>query len=279
MVKIVTDSLSDITPEFAKELGIDVVPLNVHFGKDVMYKDYIELSTDAFYEKLVTSDVHPSTSAPPPGIFVELFTKLSKETNEILAIMASNKLSAVCESAIQGKALMESDCKIEVINSEQLIGSEAMLVFKALDAAKSGANLEQISDLIKKSIPKLHVRMAFDTLEYARRGGRIGPAKAFLGTLLNLKPILTLKDGLAAPVARVRTRNKVIEYLQRFAEESTNIKAIAVEHTTTLDEAEALAESLKPLSPRDGIVISTIGSVMGTHLGPGAMGVAILQDD
>jgi len=92
MVKIVTDSLSDITPEFAKELGIDVVPLNVHFGKDEMYQDYIELSVDDFYKKLVTSDIHPSTSAPPPGVFVELFTRLSKETDEILAIMSLLRL-------------------------------------------------------------------------------------------------------------------------------------------------------------------------------------------
>ena len=171
-----------------------------------MYKDCIDLSTDEFYQKLVTSNVHPSTSAPPPGLFVELFTKLSKKTNEILAIMASTKISAVCESAIQAKAMMESGCNIEVIDSEQLIGAQTILVFEALDAAKNGANLKQITDLINSEIPKIHSRMVFDTLEYLKKGGRIGKAQALLGGLLKIHPILGLKDGEVAPFGRARSR-------------------------------------------------------------------------
>jgi len=278
VVKIVTDSLSDITPEFAKELGIDVVPLNVHFGKDVMYKDYIELSPDEFYKKLVTSDVHPSTSAPPPGVFVEVFTKLSKETNEILAIMASNKLSAVCESAIQGKALMESDCKIEVINSEQLIGSQAMLVFKALDAAKKGSNLEQISDLIRKSIPKIHTRMAFDTLEYLQKGGRIGKAQAFLGGLLKIHPILGLKDGEIVPISRARSRAQAVDFLVNFVKEFPKIEQLVVEHATTPDELDALVDRLSETVPKERIHKSRVGAVIGVHAGPHVLAVCVLEE-
>jgi DegV family protein with EDD domain len=277
MVRIVTDSLSDITPEFAKELGIDVVPLNVHFGKDETYQDYIELSVDDFYKKLVTSDVHPSTSAPPPGIFLELFTRLSKETNEILAIMASNKLSAVCESAVQGKALMESDCRIEVINSEQLIGGQAMLVFKALDAAKSGANLDQISDLIRKSIPKLHIRMAFDTLEYLQKGGRIGKAQAFLGGLLKIHPVLGLKDGEIVPISRARSRAQAVDFLVNFVKDFPKVEQIVVEHATTPDELDALVDKLSEILPRESILKSRVGAVIGVHAGPHVLAVSVLE--
>jgi len=121
--------------------------------------------------------------------------------------------------------------------------------------------------------------MAFDTLEYVRRGGRIGAARAFLGTLLNIKPILTIRDGVTTPVARERTRAKAVEHLRRFAAGFTNIKEMAVEYTTTPEEAVALAQSLDPVFPKERIYISSIGAVMGTHLGPGALGVAILEGE
>ena len=207
-VKIVTDTLADIPDQLAQELGISIVPLNLHFGTET-YRDKVEMSTEDFYQRLQTGEIFPTTSAPPPGVFVELFTKLAEETDEILAVMISSKFSAIYESAIQGKAMVEANCRIEVIDSKAAVGGEMLLVNEAARAAQSGANLEQINEMVREAIPRAHTRMAFDTLEYLRRGGRIGKAQAFLGGLLKFNPILAVKDGEVAPVARTRSRSQL----------------------------------------------------------------------
>ena len=278
MVKIVTDSLSDISPEMAKELGITVVPLNVHFG-DTVYKDGVELPPDEFYKKLVGSNIFPTTSAPPPGVFAELFTNLSKETNEIIAIMASDKISAVQESAVQGKALLKVDCKVEVINTKWLIGAEAILVLLAVEAAKNGANLEKIVDIVKKAMPRLHALMMFDTLEYLKRGGRIGKAQAFLGSLLKIHPILTLKDGEVHPFERARNRAQAKDILINYIKKFPKIDRVVVEHATTPEESEEMIERLSVFVPKNLIIRSRVGSVIGTHSGPHILAVSFLTGE
>ncbi len=278
MVKIVTDSLSDISPEKAKELGITVVPLNVHFGDNV-YKDGIELPPDEFYKKLVTSGIFPTTSAPPPGVFAELFTNLAKDTNEIIAIMASDKISAVQESAVQGKALVKVDCKIEVINTRWLIGAEAILVMLAAEAAKNGANLDTIVGIVNKAMPRLHALMMFDTLEYLKKGGRIGKAQAFLGSLLKIHPILTLKDGEVHPYERARNRAQAKDIIINHIKKFPKIDRIVVEHATTPDEAEEMIERLSAFVPKDIIIRSKVGSVIGTHTGPHIVAVCFLAGE
>lgn len=278
MVKIVTDSLSDISPERAKELGITVVPLNVHFG-DKVYRDAVELNPDDFYQKLVNSGVFPTTSAPAPGIFAELFTNLAKETNEIIAIMASDKISATHESTVQGKALVKADCRIEVINTRWLIGAEAILVMMAVEAAKAGANLDTVTDMVKKAMPKLHALMIFDTLEYLKRGGRIGKAQALLGSLLKIHPILTLKDGEVHPYGRARNRAQAVDTLVNFVKSFPKIDRMIVEHATTPDELEALIERFSAIVPKDRIFRSRVGAVIGTHTGPHVLAVCFLEGE
>lgn len=278
MVKIVTDSLSDISPEKAKELGISVVPLNVHFG-DKVYKDGVELTPDEFYKKLVGSTVFPTTSAPPPGVFAELFTNLAKETNEILAILVSDKLSATYESCVQGKALVKVECKIEVINTKWIIGAEAILVMLAVEAAKKGANLETISEIVRKAMPRLHAFMMFDTLEYLKKGGRIGKAQAFLGSLLKIHPILTLKDGEIHPLERARNRTQAKDILINYIKKYPRIDRVVVEHATTPEEAEEMIERVSALVSKDLITRSRVGSVIGTHTGPHIVAVCFLAGE
>lgn len=278
-VKIITDSTSDIPSWVAQELGIAVVPLYVHFGTEV-YRDGVDLSADEFYQKLVNSRSLPTTSTISPGEFAQICDDLAEQTDEILAILISSKLSATYDVALQGKELRKrKDCRVELIDSQLVLMALGLIVIAAAREASAGSNLEQITDMVKKSLPRMHVRMAFDTLEYVRKGGRIGRAKAFLGTLLNLKPVLTIKEGETFPVARERTRGRAIEHLRRFAIGFTNIKEIAVEYTTTPKEANAFARQLDPVFPKERIYISTIGSVMGAHLGPGALGVALLEGE
>ena len=278
MVKIVTDSLSDISPKQSNELGITVVPLNVHFGDDI-YRDGIELSTDEFYQKLVGGKVFPSTSAPAPGVFVELYTKLAEETDEILAIMASNKISAVYESALQGKDMVKANCRIEVINTMQLISAQALLVNLAVDAAGDGANLEQVSGIVKNAMSRVSSRMVFDTLEYLKKGGRIGKAQALVGSLLKVHPILGLKDGEVFPYGRARNRSQAVDFLVNFVKEFPKIERLAIEHATTPDEVEMLADRLSDIFPKERVYRSRVGAVIGTHTGPHVLAVTVLAGE
>ncbi len=276
-VKIVTDSTSDISPQVAQELGITVVPLYVHFGDDV-YRDGVDLSPTEFYQKLTNSKVMPTTSTISPGQFTELCDELSEQNDEILAIMISSKLSATYDAAVQGSELRKrKDCRVEVIDSQFVSMGLGILSIIAAKEAQAGTSLEQIVDMVKKALPKIHMRMAFDTLEYLRKGGRIGRAQAFLGTLLNVKPILTMKDGELAPVARERTRPKAIENLRRFATGFTNIREMVVAHTNDAEAAAALAQNLDSVLPRDRMYISDVGAVVGTHAGPGTLAVGVLE--
>ena len=169
-VKIVTDSLSDITDDMARELGITVVPLYVRFGKEV-YRDRVEMTTDEFYHRLVHGTAFPTTTQPPPGDFIDVYKKLAKETDEILVIVVSSKLSGTYQSALQAKSLIEGKCRIEVIDSLTVAMGFGLIVIKAAEAAKAGANLDELADLVHKALPRSHLIVYFDTLKYLAKGG------------------------------------------------------------------------------------------------------------
>ena len=278
MVKIVTDTLCDIPFELAEELGISVVPVNVHFGTET-YRDKIDISTEEFYQRLATTDVFPTTSAPPAGVFVELFTKLARETDEILAVMVSSKLSATYDSALQGKAMVQTDCRIEVIDSMSIIGGQMLLVVMAAKAAQDGASLEQISGMVRKAMPRAHLRMAFDTLEYMKRGGRIGKAQAFLGGLLKVNPVLGLKDGEVVPIARARNRTQAMDSLVNFVKGFPKIEGLVIEEATTPDELETLASRLGEVFPKERMYKSKVSPVIGVHVGPHVLAVSIIEGE
>jgi DegV family protein with EDD domain len=278
-VKLVTDSTADIPPQVASALGIHVVPLYVHFGDEV-YRDGVDLSPSEFYRKLATSKSMPTTATVSPAEFAQIYDNLSEGSNEILVIVLSSKLSATYQIALRGKELSQKKgCRIEVVDSRLVLMPLGLVVIAAAKEAQTGTGMDQVIDTAQKATSRVHVRMAFDTLEYVRKGGRIGAARAFLGTLLNLKPILTIRNGVTTPVARERTRAKAVEHLRLFAASFTNIKEMAVEYTTTPEEAAALARSLDSVFPKELTYVSAVGAVMGTHLGPGALGVAILEGE
>jgi len=276
MVKVVTDSCSDITPQLAEKLGIRVVPLYVHFGNEV-YRDNVDLSTEGFYSRLEQSKVIPTTSTIAPGSAAELFSELAEETNEILTITISHLLSATYSAALQGKAMVTKDCRIEVIDSQTAIGGQMLLTIKAAEMANSGADLDQVAGWVRGAISKVHVRMSFDTLEYLRRGGRIGKAQAFLGTLLKVNPVLGIRDGATFPIARPRNRAQATDFLADFVKGFENIEALAIEDATTPDEAEALAERLKDFAPPEHIYRSKVSPVVGAHVGPHVLAVSVLE--
>jgi DegV family protein with EDD domain len=152
-----------------------------------------------------------------------------------------------------------------------------LVVIAAAKEAQKGASLDQVIAVANSVRSRMRIRMAFDTLEYVRKGGRIGAAQAFLGTMLDLKPILTLKDGITTPVTRERTRAKAIEHLRRFATSFTNVEEMALAYTTTPEDIAALIQKMDSTFPKERVYISTISAVVGTHLGPGALGIAVLE--
>ena len=276
-VRIVTDSVADLPPEVAGELGITVIPLNVRFGIEV-YRDGIDLTAEQFYEKLRHSGTMPVTSVPSPGTFAEAYDKLAEETDEILAIILTSKLSGTYEVALQSIGLMKKKCRVEVIDSQLAVMAQGFVVIKAAKAAQTGASFDEIVEVARKTIPRANLLATFDTLEYLRRGGRIGHAQAFLGSMLKVNPLITLKDGIVEPAGRTRSRAQSIERLYSFAMSYTSIEEIAVEDTACPDEAEALVDRISSKFPKERIYRSKMTPVIGTHTGPGLLLVTILGD-
>lgn len=273
-IKIVTDSTADLSPELIKELGITVVPLYVCFGKDV-YRDREEISEDEFYQRLLQDPTHPTTTQPTPQDFAEVYRQLSSKADGIISIHISEKLSGTCSSALQGKKLVEKGCPIEVIDSKTTSMALGLLVTAAATIAKTGKSLPQVVEDVKQVVSSVKLLVVFDTLKYLAKGGRIGKAKSLLGSVLNIKPILTIKDGEFVPVGQVRSRSKGIERLFDFAKDTADIEDLAVVHSTTPDEAKSLAERIGSILSLKQVRIARLGPVLGVHGGPGVLAIAL----
>ncbi|MBI2829569.1 MAG: DegV family protein [Chloroflexi bacterium] len=275
-VRIVTDSLSDIPAETTKQLGITVVPVYVRFGEKV-YRDRAEITTEEFYKRLIASEILPTTSQPTPNDFAEVYNRLAKETDEILVVVLSKKVSGTYESAVAAKKTVNKKCRIEVIDSESVAMGLGLIVISAAKRSKKGAKLDELTRLVRSAIPRSHPIMYFDTLKYLAKGGRIGRAQGLVGSLLSVKPILTMKDGEVSPVTRVRSRSAGIDYLYNFVTGFSNIEELAVEHATTPEDADKLIERISRFYPRERIYRSTVSPVLGTYAGPDIVSVTVLE--
>ena len=276
-VKIVTDSVADLPPQVAKELGIAVVPLNVRFGSEV-YRDGIDLTAEQFYDRLVHSETLPVTSVPSPGAFAEAYDRLAEETDEILVITLTSKLSGTHEVAVQSVELMKRKCRVEVVDSQWAVMAQGFIAIAAAKAARDGASLDETMDIARRNISRVDIRGAFDTLEYLKRGGRIGKAAALLGSMLSFNPIIGMKDGEVFPFGRPRSRAKAIDHLYNFAMSYAHIEGLAIEYATARDEAEMLGERLSAKFPRESIYYSRASPVIGTHTGPSLLVITVLGD-
>ena len=274
MVKIVTDSLSDITSDVAQGLGITVVPLTVLFGHET-FLDRVTITTDEFYRRLINGTVWPTTTQPTPKAFADVYDKLAAETDEVLVITVSSKLSGTYQSATGGKSMTTKRCRVEVIDSQTVAMGLGLIVLAAAKKAQAGAKLNELVDFVHKSLSRSHLIIYFDTLKYLAKGGRIGRAQGLLGALLTVKPILTVKEGEIAPLTRVRSLAAGMDYIYNAVAGLSPIEALAVEHTTNPDDAEKMAERLSSIIPKDHIHRSTVSPVIGVYAGPGAFAVTV----
>ncbi len=275
-VRIVTDSTCDIPSQIAEALGITVVPAYVHFG-DKTYRDGVDISGDEFYRRLQDDRVHPTTSAPSPGDFAEVYDRLSEESNEIVSVVVTSKLSAVYKSAVLGKEELKRACRVEVVDSESVSMGLGLVTMAAAEKARLGAGMEEVLEVVWNSIPRIHVLAVLDTLKYALRGGRLGGASRLLGAMIKVKPMITMRNGEVAPVGLARTRVKGLERLYEFVKKRLPVEDIAVVHNTVPKEAESLVTRLKSLIPEKESIVSRVGPGLGVHGGPGALVVALRQ--
>ncbi|MBI5032724.1 MAG: DegV family protein [Chloroflexi bacterium] len=271
-VKIVTDSLADIPAPILKELDITTIPCVVRFG-DHEFHDRVDLFPSEFYQKLRHSPVLPSTSQPAIGVFEDMYRKLSESTNQILAIHTIASLSGIY-NASRVAAENVKTARIELIDSRQVTMSLGWLVIQAARAAKDGHSLDEIKQIVEDTKNRVHIIAMLDTLEYAQRGGRLGKGKALVGTLLNVKPLLSVIDGEIMPVENVRTQKRALQRLVEIVLGSGPIQELSVIHAEALDHAKTLREMLAETFPEEHIVMSETGPVLGSHVGPGAVGIA-----
>ena len=275
-VKIVTDSSCDLPAEIVQELGITVVPLYVRFGEEV-YREQVDISLDEFYQRLEHGPIHPVTIQPSPQDFINVYQKLSQEADGIVSIHISNKLSGTCNSALQGKEMIEKGCPIEVIDSQSVTVGLGLICMAAAKMAKAGESLSSVVKEVEQMIPNIHLLNLLDTLKYLQKGGRIGKAKALLGSILNVKPLITLKEGEVVPAGQVRSRSKGIERLFSFVESASNIDGLAIAYNTTPDEAHALAERLGSIFTKEAVKVVRLGTTLGVHMGPGSLAVGLRE--
>ena len=269
---IVTDSVSDISPKIAKELKITVVPLTVIFGTD-QFLDGVELSNSEFFQKLETDPNHPSTSQPSPEAFVKTYEKLLKEGYEILSVHVSAKLSGTINSAEQAIKSLDTN-KIKIVDTGTASMAQGLVAMSAARAAKSAKSLDELADMAETTAKKTNVYVAMDTMEFLKRGGRIGKARAMLGSILNIKPIITTDNGEIVPHSRARTIKKAISSMINDMGDKDQIVEVAVLHSTTPDLAKDVLTQIDAQNLNNPGTITEIGPVVGTHAGPGCLAIA-----
>lgn len=279
-VMVVTDSTAYIPQDILFGLPIRVVPLQVIWG-DEQFRDGIDISPNEFYERLKHAEVMPSTSQTTPATFKELYQELSEQNYDIFSIHISEKLSGTIDSAIQAREMLELK-NIEIFDSQasgMALGFQALAVARA---ANNGASLKECLKIAEKARDHTGILFAVKTLEFLRRGGRIGGAAALVGTMLKMKPILALRDGKIESVDKVRTMNKaldkVIDMLVTKVQDHHPIR-ISIQHANSYAEAELLLEKVKSRFP-DGklteTMISDVSPAIGTHTGPGLLGISYM---
>ena len=276
-VAIVTDSTADLPSELARKRAITIVPLTLHFeGKSLL--DGIDITPSDFYRRLPAATTHPTTSQPSPGRFAATYTELLKEHESVVSIHISEKLSGTYASARQAADMTDSK-RVHVIDSELASMSLGLMTLAASELAAQGGGAEMIEKKMLEMRDQVQTYFSVATLEFLRRGGRIGRASALLGSVLQVKPVLCIRDGLVTPLERVRTfdraLNRVIE-LVRAVDRGKGVCAV-VGHADAEEAAERVARELEPSA--ETLMIQPLGPVVGAHAGPGVVGVGCYPAD
>ena len=278
-VKIVADSSCGIAPETAAQLDITVVPLRVNFGLETL-RDNIDISPAAFLDRLARSKQFPTTSQPPAGDFMDVFKQPRAAGRDVLCVLLSNKLSGTVMSANAARQQLNDD-RITVFDTLNVASGDAILVLEAARLAQQGCSTPEIVARLTVMRDKVQLYFVVDTLEYLAKGGRVSNAQAFIGSVLQMKPILKVENGLVEGAERIRTISKAHKRLREIAAAGVADKATAqviVMYTTIQEKAQQLADEIRATYNLPEVPIQAISSVVSAHTGPRALGVAFYAE-
>jgi DegV family protein with EDD domain len=268
---IVTDSTADLSPDLAAERGISVVPLTVHLdGRS--YLDGVDITPERFYGRLASSGGLATTSQPAPGQFAELYQRLLREHEEVLSIHISSSLSGTYAAAKQGAALAGEE-RVKVLDSGFVSMPLALMVLAAAGLGAAGGDADAVLERLGPIRDAMRVYFMVGTLEYLRRGGRIGRANALLGSVLQVKPVLTISDGQVAPLERVRTQERALARVIELARRGDQRVCAFVGHAAAEEPAQRIADALQEVA--ETLIVAPLGPVVGAHAGPGTVGLGL----
>ncbi|MFP4457510.1 MAG: DegV family protein [Clostridia bacterium] len=274
-IAIITDSCADLPKDLAKKLGVTIIPLNVIFGEEVL-KDGVEITSSEFYKRLATESKLPSTSQPTPQEFEEVYRDLLKENDRVVSIHLSEKLSGTLASAkIAAKSFGD---KVVAFDSESISVGVALQVEAAAEAVKKGNNFEEIKSYLKRVRESTHALFTLDTLKYLEKGGRIGKAESLLGSVLNVKPLIIVREGMYHAFGKTRSQKKALKQISNYLikiSEGKTVKSLAIGHGMAKEAAEKLRDNLESALNIKASMVSEVGPVIGVHTGPGALGASI----
>jgi len=270
-VRIVTDSACDLPTEIIDRFGIAVVPLTIRFGNDE-YVDRRDLTPADFWRMCRSSDTLPETSAPSPGAFAQAYTELAQAGAEgVVVVDLSGALSATIEAARQAAREAADGLDVHVVDSRSVSMGLGALVVQAAEHAAGGAAAAEVAEVVTAGAARTKVYGTLNTLENLRKGGRIGAAQSLLGSLLDIKPLIEVRDGVVEPAGRQRTRRRALAWLVDMVRQEPDLERLTVMHADC-DDLDVLVNQLEPLYDGD-ILVGDIGAVIGTHAGPGTIGV------
>lgn len=276
-VRVVTDSSCDLPADLVAREGIEVVPLTIRFGSDE-FVDGRDLTPEEFWSRCATATTLPETAAPAPGAFEGAFRRQAAAgADAVVCIVLSTKLSATGQSAVAAANAMAEELPVKVLDSKSVSLGLGLLVLEASRMGAEGSSLDEITSRIDSLAGAIEIHAALDTLDHLRKGGRVGGAQALIGGLLSIKPVIEVRDGAVEPGPKLRTRARATAYLAEKVASAQGLRRLAVVHGEAPD-LEAFLETVSAQVPRDQIVVGNLGPVVGTHTGPGTLGVIISSD-
>ena len=277
-VQVITDSTSDIPHDVADKLDIRVVPIYILFGNE-MYRDGVDIRSDEFYSKLVSSPVHPTTSQPNPDDFTAVYKEYCDTADGIVSIHISSRISGLYNSAMIAQKTFEGKCPIEVIDSKFNSAGLGLVVLAAARLAQSGAGLSEVIDEANKAIDQVRMFGVFETMTYLARSGRVNKTVAAASRILNVMPLLTFHDGEIVRAGLVRTLNKGMDKIYDFVKNNVPISELTIVHSEAEDRANRLKQRLSEFIPEGKISIAGLGPGLGVHGGPGVLLAALRRSD
>lgn len=279
-IRIVADSVSDIPVSYREKYNIEIIPLSVNFDDD-SYEDGIDLTSEEFFEKLQDSNSLPTTSQVTVGKFMECFDEIINSGDEAIVILMSSKMSGTYNAALLAKEQLNITDQIRVIDSKAISFGYGLLVIEAARMVENNKKIDAIEQVICEKREKLEHKFIVDTLEYLHKGGRLPAHKAFVGNLLNIKPIVTIKDGELVLEKSIRGRKKAMKYIVGWLDEQSvdlSDKTVAFFHAVDEKNMNVLKSKIENNYDIGEIIISNVGTVVGTHSGPGCVAMSFIND-